>query len=146
MENYKDILGAIIRDREAADKKSREDLNTARKAKGDMQRAFLEPITLVLTQLKTQELERHVYFFDDTIHPDCGLGNACWKVSARDIYAKYDGGLIIQYSTAPSGESIVWMMWTHHGNDVAHKSEYFQEPVEAIPVVLSVIADMVRHR
>jgi len=145
MENYKDLLGAIIRDREAADKKAREDLSAAQKANGDLQRAFLDPIRIVVGQLNTPEVLQQIYVFDHTTYPDVGVGSAGWKISAKNLYAAFNGVLWISYGTN-WGKPAVHLVWGRNNTETQIRDKLFAEPVEAIPEILSTIAGMIRHR
>ena len=145
MKDYKDLLDAIVRDREAADKQARDNTAAAQKAQGDAQRAFLEPINVVMCQLNTTELGRQIHVFDHTTRPDSGTGCAGWKVSAKDIYAAFNGVLWIGYGMY-WGKPVVRLVWGNNHTETFIRDKTFSKPVEAIPEILSVIADMIRSR
>ncbi len=158
--NYETIIKELAEKRTMDKKAEEETVRKEKSRKAAVERAVLAPVSAVLDTLaakgpygKGTGLDGQIYLFDKTSDVDYQVhGNICWEISTRDGYAAFTDKLIVTtYKSVTGGSGGVCV--SLYGKNIyggtlstPYQVEHYEVATDAIPFIMSKIADMIRHR
>lgn len=155
--SYADLIKELANNR-VNDKKRKETEERERiKKLADVDRAVLEPISRMLESIMGGEsccgMDGKLYVFDRTgDYHYSEKGGLRWEISTRDCYAAFDSQVVVGTYHYPTGRIGVRVAVhprhnLHSGySDTPHSFVIYENVTDAIPAIMSYIADMIRHR
>jgi hypothetical protein len=149
--NYEAIIKELAEKRTMDKRKQEEAVRKEESALAAAERAVMAPISHALDSLKT--LCDRIYLFDRTSDVDFQVrGRIEWEVSARDAYAAFTGKMrVMVYRfclTGREGVRVALYAKDIYGSEMPdpYEIEIYENASDAIPSIMSKIADMIRHR
>jgi hypothetical protein len=154
--NYTDLINELANNR-VNDKKRQETEERERiKKLADMDRAVLAPISKMLSSMvdgSCSGMNGKIYLFDRTDDFNYySRGGLRWEISTRDHYAAFDSQVVVGLYHYPTGRSGVRVaIHARHNLHTGYQAipdsfVIYENATDAIPAVMSYIADMIRHR
>jgi hypothetical protein len=158
--NYEAIIRELAEKRTMDKHEQEEAVRKEKNRKAAVERAVLAPVSAVLNTLREEGpygrstgLGGKIYLFDKTSDVDYQvLGNICWEISTRDGYAAFTDKMIVTtYKSTTGGSGGVCVSFygkNLYGSDLPtpYQIEHYEVATDAIPLIMSKIADMIRHR
>jgi hypothetical protein len=160
--NYEAIIKELAEKRTMDKRKQEEAVRKEKSALAAAERAVMAPISHVLDSLKTKGpdgrdtgrgLDDRIYLFDYTSDVDFQMvGKIRWEVSAQDRYAAFTAKLVVTVCHYPpnghTGVCVSLYSKNSCGWDmpVPYEVGTYENASNAIPFIMSKIADMIRRR
>lgn len=144
MDDYSDIVSALARDRDAQKKAAEQARVASEKQRFEQNMRVLGPIQTALDQIMAKwEAEPssccRPKIFKRTQYASDG---ELYQVYANDIYSAFNGSLTIRVVD----QNHIVLTTLAHNSSVILEELVFRRADDALPVVLSILADQMRHR
>jgi len=156
-DNYKTIIEELATKRTMSKRLEEQNIREQKNAQAEVERAVMAPISDVLCSLQDEKgrsagLNNKIYLFDRTSNGDFEHhGQICWEIVTRDIYAAFTDTVKVTVHRYPTGrKGIRVAVYGKDGNRTVlpfpNAFMTYEKPTDAIPDIMSKIADMIRHR
>lgn len=150
-ELIKEIANNRVNDKQRKETEERERIRKL----ADADRAALEPISRMLSSMMDgpcSGMDGKIYSFDRTDDFHYSRGGLRWEISSRNPYTAFDSKVVVKAYHDPAGWLGV-LVAVHPGHnfhsgysDTPDSFVIYKNVTDAIPAIMSYIADMIRHR